>query len=1686
MGESTLRRGLIGTVLFAVIALCQPAISQTNSIALDNLEVFAEDVQLDLNFDSAMYTYTVIIDDGVTELDFIASATAGATISINGDNIQSTATVMLNDEPISIVVTASDNSDSVTYTLNIGRVSCGGATVDIDRDDDGLIEICDLEGLDAIRYQLDGSGYKTSADADTDAITEGCPASGCRGYELTRDLDFLDAQSYAAGSVKAQWTEAGATADSKGNRGWTPISRIEGSETLFTGVFDGNGHTISNLYIVKGQEPRDASNGLGVGLFAGIGRTGSSIINSAIRNIGLRDIDITSNRSLATSFNGMGGIVGYVLHPGNASIVTIVNGFATGQIESNDREYVGGLAGWIANGAKVSNSFANVVITATPSSTGGRIGGLVGNNLGTLSDVYAGGNINVNGGFVLQDIGGLIGTNSGTVENAYSYGGMTITGRATLLSIGGLIGGNSGTVSASYWDNTNNSRTSTAGGTGKTTAELQSPTAAGSDATEIYYGWSPDNWYFGSPTEYPILGYGKGADADDPACSPIESISELRNILVLQAPNCLSDVVAESESLSEDISAELLSAMSVGNFNRQKVRSVVPMMSVELSGLEVYLDDVQLNIDFESTTTYTVIIDDSVTELDFIARAAEGVVISINGTDARSATTVTITITLNNAPISIVATAEDNSSSATYTVNIGRISCGDPTMDIDKDGDGLIEICDLEGLDAIRHRLDGTGYKASADATVITEGCPVSGCRGYELTRDLNFSDAQSYAAGTVNAQWTTTTEATTDGRGNSGWTPISRIDMVDGTNYSEALFTGVFDGNGHTVSDLYIVKAEQPADGSNGLGVGLFAGIGASAGIVNSSLRNIGLSDIDITVNSSRNSNGGIGGIVGYTLPPDNMSTVTIVNSFTTGEIQANNSSRVGGLVGLITSGVKVDNSFSHVTINIDASTSIAIYGGLAGRNEGAISNVYASGNIIGEMQSGSRIGRLVGQSNVRGVGSITNAYAYGKIDIEVAGSLNNVGGVNAQGGGDNTINSYYDSSITSLRIGTVQGGVGQTTEALQSPTAATGIYENWSSDDWYFGSSTQYPMLGYGKGVDGEDPACSDIDDLGSSQPPPCLSDVIAQGNLGENVEVLRAALFGDVQGSVFVPPPAALSDLEVFAGNLKLDIDFSPTTYTYTVIIDDSVTELGFIARVAESLAISINGSGVQSAITATVVLDDEPINITVTTADNSSSATYTVNIGRVSCGESTVDIDRDDDGLIEICDLEGLDAIRHQLDGSGYRASADVTDAITEGCPPSGCRGFELTRNLSFLDAQSYADTANMAGWTEAGATADAKGNSGWTPISRIENGSEALFTGIFDGNGHTVSNLYMVKGDQPTNASNGLGAGLFAGIGASTGVVNSAIRNIGLPDINITNNQTTLYIISGDIDIMFGLGGIVGYTRHPGNMSTVTIVNSFVTGKIAATNRTFVGGLAGVINSSAKVDNSFSHVIIDMESTVFRPFGPIGALVSQNRGTLSNVYSGGDINLGAGGRFFVVGRLVGNKGSDAQISNTYAYGKINLGDDDTRAFASGGVNAQGGNDGVTNSYYDTTTDGTLFGSGHGGEGQTSKALQSPTAAIGIYANWSSDDWYFGSPAEYPILGYGQGADSEDPACSSLDSISDAMPGLQPPPCLSAVIASSDDALRRELLSSALFGPFQAQTTTIKLDIKMLLEGLIGGQ
>ena len=113
-----------------------------------------------------------------------------------------------------------------------------------DVDGDGLIEIEYLEQLNAIRFGLDGDG-RADHDSGINDYVAAYPMSreevvcdhDCKGYELSRPLDFASPDSYASGSVNGAWTTG---------EGWCSIGGTDGYGGRFNALFDGNRHTIAN------------------------------------------------------------------------------------------------------------------------------------------------------------------------------------------------------------------------------------------------------------------------------------------------------------------------------------------------------------------------------------------------------------------------------------------------------------------------------------------------------------------------------------------------------------------------------------------------------------------------------------------------------------------------------------------------------------------------------------------------------------------------------------------------------------------------------------------------------------------------------------------------------------------------------------------------------------------------------------------------------------------------------------------------------------------------------------------------------------------------------------------------------------------------------------------------------------------------------------------------------------------------------------------------------------------------------------------------------------------------------------------------------------------------------------------------------------------------------------------------
>ena len=249
------------------------------------------------------------------------------------------------------------------------------APVNYDMDNDGLIDITTLEQLDAIRYDLDGDGaVATSDEANYGAAFpataggstygaigcgDGTTITACSGYELMENLDFARHGS-GLGRRPRFALHLLQIRRSPETGGWLPIgdNSTGGNVSRFTAVFEGNGHTLSNLYIDRSVRF--------VGLFGILG------VGAEVRNVGIEGGSVTTTTSSGNGFAG--GLVG---HNGG----TITSSYATGDATADATGYydfAGGLVGYNNRGTITSSYATGDAADATGDAA--RAGGLVGNN----------------------------------------------------------------------------------------------------------------------------------------------------------------------------------------------------------------------------------------------------------------------------------------------------------------------------------------------------------------------------------------------------------------------------------------------------------------------------------------------------------------------------------------------------------------------------------------------------------------------------------------------------------------------------------------------------------------------------------------------------------------------------------------------------------------------------------------------------------------------------------------------------------------------------------------------------------------------------------------------------------------------------------------------------------------------------------------------------------------------------------------------------------------------------------------------------------------------------------------------------------------------------------------------------------------------------------------------------------
>jgi len=342
------------------------------------------------------------------------------------------------------------------WTVENGKLPGLGETVEMpDHIVDGSDSNFRGEGTQTNPYQISTPAQLTKL---AKLVNAGDTNYNSKYYKLTADIDL---SGYGASNTNFN-----------SGKGWVPIGNDDSN--AFQGTFDGNGNTITELYI--NDSGRDYA-----GLFGYVN-------GGTVQNLGVAEETVSG----ASYVSGVAGF----LNSGS-----VENCYATGSVSGSNS--IGGVVGFLNSGS-VTNCYATGAVSGT-SSVGG-VAGYV--DSGSVTNCYATGAVNGS-----NSIGGVAGyVDSGSVTNCASLN-PSVSGIGNIRRVAGVNysdGTLSGNVAFSGMTGGGNKTTADGlDGADITAAQIKADgTLGGRFTTEN--GWTVENGKF------PILTSLAGQDAAIP------------------------------------------------------------------------------------------------------------------------------------------------------------------------------------------------------------------------------------------------------------------------------------------------------------------------------------------------------------------------------------------------------------------------------------------------------------------------------------------------------------------------------------------------------------------------------------------------------------------------------------------------------------------------------------------------------------------------------------------------------------------------------------------------------------------------------------------------------------------------------------------------------------------------------------------------------------------------------------------------------------------------------------------------------------------------------------------------------------------------------------------------------------------------------------------------------------------
>jgi len=781
-----------------------------------------------------------------------------------------------------------------------------------------------------------------------------------------------------------------------------PVYIGSDSTHLFSLVF-----SLSQLQAINNNLAGDFAlatslNASGVTNWVPLGTDGAgNVINSGSGFSGIFDGlgNTLSNLTINLPSANYVGPFGYA---GTGSVIQNV-GLVGGSVSGSG--WVGGLVG--ENDGTVSTSYATGSLSGAT-----RVGGLVGENDGTVSNSYATGSMStgVNSG----PIGGLVGINSGTVSTSYATG--NVSGASGSTQLGGLVGASFANIVNSYSTGSVSGSTYVGGLVG-----LQAGSVIGSAVLTtallsgaLPTGFVPTVWgnVNNQTTPYLLTNPGPvyiGSDSTH-LFSLVFNLSQMQGI-----NNNLAGDFALATSLN---ASGVTNWVPLGTDGAGNAINSGSGFSGIFDGLGNTISNLTINLPSTNDVGLFGYSSGTIRNIGIVGGSVSGAndvggLVGQNNYQAsisNSYATGTVSGAGNSSYVGGLVGLNGNSVSNSYAT--GSVTAGSGSSSVG-------------GLVGGSSGPVGNSY-ATGSVTAGGGSSSVGGLVGLNYQASISNSYATGYASGS------------------------SSVGGLVGDNA----------GGNASIRNSYATGAAYLTGSSSGLG-GL---VGNNSGTINNSYAT---GFVDGAYGSD------LGGLVG-------VNSGTINNSYATGEVFGYTScpsgcyvpTNLGGLVG--NNSGTVSNSYATGFVDGYGYYSYTYYygcgfstcegiayvgaqevGGLVGFNSSAINNSYATGGVSTSSYSFG-VGGLVGGNSG---GTIINTYASGS----VSGSSDVGGLVGYNDNGGTISNSFWDTT-TSGQTAPEPGATGLTTAQMQTASSFTGwsiATTGGSGDVWRIYEGNTFPLL-------------------------------------------------------------------------------------------------------------------------------------------------------------------------------------------------------------------------------------------------------------------------------------------------------------------------------------------------------------------------------------------------------------------------------------------------------------------------------------------------------------------------------------------------------------------------------------------------------------------------------------------------